>query len=155
MPSARLQNSSSACGNAARVNRRTQRSTTGSVIELLASSYAYPAQHHEDRGWLTWEAEVGRGKRSRLHSSIPGWRFSNSGRKTCWSRSYRPTSAVGWRQSDCAANAVSHLGRSFRQGRHILRVLYYVRCVICYLAAHCAVPKPILPANLQFANAHK
>ncbi len=155
MPSARLQQHSSACGNAARVNRRTQRSTNCSVIELLASSYAYPAQHHAGRGWLTWEAEVGRGKRSRLTFSIPGWRFSNSGRKTCWSRIDRPTSTVGWRQSDCAANAGFHLGRSFRQGRHILRVLYYRPCVICYLAAHCAVPKPILPGNLQFANAHK
>ncbi|MEN1501335.1 SgrR family transcriptional regulator, partial [Pseudomonas aeruginosa] len=68
-----------------------------------------------DRGWLTWEAEVGRGKRSRLTFLYTGLEQD---------RIDQLVQLVG-DKATVRQMLVSHLGRSFRQGRHILRVLYY------------------------------
>ncbi len=155
MPSARLQQQFIRLGNAARVNRRTRRSTNWQRYWLLASSYAHPAQHHAGSRLAAWEAEVGRGKRSRLTFLYTGWRFSNSEQRTCWSRIVSINCATGWRQSGCAANVGFSSGTRFRQGRHILRVLYYRPLRNLCPAVHCVVPKPISPGKSSVRNAHK
>ncbi|MCE0490534.1 HTH-type transcriptional regulator SgrR [Pantoea sp. Mb-10] len=77
-------------------------------------------------GWLQWQAEAGRGKRSHL-------RFCYSGLAL---QQQRAASLLDQDRIDQLLqlvgdkNAVrqmiaAHLGRSFRQGKHILRVLYY------------------------------
>lgn len=87
MPSARLQQQFIRLWQCC--EGKSQDTTLNELAALLSCSRRHMRtllNTMQDRGWLTWEAEVGRGKRSRRHSSIPGWRFSNSGRKTCWSR---------------------------------------------------------------------
>ena len=78
------------------------------------------------QGWLNWEAEVGRGKRSRLTFLYTGLALQQQRAEDLLEqdRIDQLVQLVG----DKAAvrqMLVSHLGRSFRQGRHILRVLYY------------------------------
>ncbi|VTN13990.1 HTH-type transcriptional regulator sgrR [Raoultella terrigena] len=80
----------------------------------------------EERGWLTWEAEAGRGKRSKLAFLYTGLALQQQRAEDLLEqdRIDQLVQLVG----DKAAvrqMLVSHLGRSFRQGRHILRVLYY------------------------------
>jgi SgrR family transcriptional regulator len=98
----------------------------GGNAELLAPPYAHPAQYDGARGWLTWEAEAGRGKRSRLTFLYTGLALQQQRAEDLLEqdRIDQLVQLVG----DKAAvrqMLVSHLGRSFRQGRHILRVLYY------------------------------
>ncbi len=103
----------------------------------------------QDCGCLTWEAEVGA---ETLASTFlyTGLALQQQRAEDLLEqdRIYQLVQLVGDKAT--VVNAGFHLGRSFCQGRHILRVLMIpLRCVICYLAAHCAVPKPNCPANLQ------
>ncbi len=80
----------------------------------------------QQQGWLNWEAEAGRGKRSRLTFLYTGLALQQQRAEDLLEqdRIDQLVQLVG----DKAAvrqMLVSHLGRSFRQGRHILRVLYY------------------------------
>ena len=80
----------------------------------------------QQQGWLNWEAEAGRGKRSRLIFLYTGLALQQQRAEDLLEqdRIDQLVQLVG----DKAAvrqMLVSHLGRSFRQGRHILRVLYY------------------------------
>lgn len=80
----------------------------------------------QQQGWLSWEAEAGRGKRSRLTFLYTGLALQQQRAEDLLEqdRIDQLVQLVG----DKAAvrqMLVSHLGRSFRQGRHILRVLYY------------------------------
>ncbi|AFJ48347.1 HTH-type transcriptional regulator SgrR [Shimwellia blattae] len=80
----------------------------------------------QDKGWLTWQAEAGRGKRSRLAFIYTGLSLQQQRAEDLLEqdRIDQLVDIVG----DKAAvrqMLLSHLGRSFRQGRHILRVLYY------------------------------
>ena len=87
MPSARLQQQFIRLWQCC--EGKSQETTLNELAALLSCSRRHMRtllNTMQDRGWLTWEAEVGRGKRSRLTFLIPGWRFSNSERKTCWSR---------------------------------------------------------------------
>ncbi|ALR75427.1 HTH-type transcriptional regulator SgrR [[Enterobacter] lignolyticus] len=80
----------------------------------------------EERGWLTWEAEAGRGKRSRLTFLYTGLALQQQRAEDLLEqdRIDQLVQLVG-DKSAVRQMLVSHLGRSFRQGRHILRVLYY------------------------------
>jgi SgrR family transcriptional regulator len=80
----------------------------------------------QQQGWLNWEAEAGRGKRSHLTFLYTGLALQQQRAEDLLEqdRIDQLVQLVG----DKAAvrqMLVSHLGRSFRQGRHILRVLYY------------------------------
>ncbi|UYU32579.1 HTH-type transcriptional regulator SgrR [Siccibacter colletis] len=77
-------------------------------------------------GWLAWQAEAGRGKRSTLTFLYTGLALQQQRADDLLEQDKldQLMQIVG----DKAAvrrMVVSHLGRSFRQGKHILRVLYY------------------------------
>jgi len=80
----------------------------------------------QQRGWLTWEAEAGRGKRSRLSFLYTGLALQQQRAEDLLDqdRIDQLVQLVGDKNA-VRQMLVSHLGRSFRQGRHILRVLYY------------------------------
>ena len=78
------------------------------------------------QGWLSWQAEAGRGKRSQL-------RFYATGLALQQQRAEELLEQDGIEQlvqlvgdkSRARQMIASRLGRSFRQGKHILRILYY------------------------------
>lgn len=108
---------------------RSQETTLNELADMLSCSRRHMRtllNAMEARGWLTWEAEAGRGKRSRLSFLYTGLALQQQRAEDLLEqdRIDQLVQLVG----DKAAvrqMLVSHLGRSFRQGRHILRVLYY------------------------------
>lgn len=149
MPSARLQQQFIRlwqCCEGKSQEHHAQR--TGSVTELLASSYAHPAQHHAGSRLADVEAEVGRGKRSRLTFLYTGLALQQQRAEDLLEqdRIDQLVQLVG-DKATVRQMLVSHLGRSFRQGGTSCACSTIVRCVICYLAAHCAVLKPISPGK--------
>ncbi|WP_353613338.1 HTH-type transcriptional regulator SgrR [Mangrovibacter phragmitis] len=78
------------------------------------------------KGWLTWEAEAGRGKRSQLAFIYTGLSLQQQRAEDLLEqdRVDQLVQIVG-DKDEVKKMLLSHLGRSFRQGRHILRVLYY------------------------------
>jgi len=80
----------------------------------------------QQQGWLSWEAEAGRGKRSRLTFLYTGLALQQQRAEDLLEqdRIEQLVQLVGDRAA-VRQMLVSHLGRSFRQGKHILRVLYY------------------------------
>ena len=108
---------------------KSQETTLNELAEMLSCSRRHMRtllNMMEARGWLTWEAEAGRGKRSRLAFLYTGLALQQQRAEDLLEqdRIDQLVQLVG----DKAAvrqMLVSHLGRSFRQGRHILRVLYY------------------------------
>ncbi|SQD06864.1 putative substrate-binding protein [Escherichia coli] len=107
MPSARLQQQFIRLWQCC--EGKSQDTTLNELAALLSCSRRHMRtllNTMQDRGWLTWEAEVGRGKRSRLTFLYTGLALQQQRAEDLLEAgSYRPTSAVGWRQSDCAANA--------------------------------------------------
>ncbi|WP_434636532.1 HTH-type transcriptional regulator SgrR [Klebsiella sp. I138] len=108
---------------------KSQETTLNELAEMLCCSRRHMRtllNMMEERGWLTWEAEAGRGKRSKLSFLYTGLALQQQRAEDLLEqdRIDQLVQLVG----DKAAvrqMLVSHLGRSFRQGRHILRVLYY------------------------------
>ncbi|SAP67367.1 SgrR [Klebsiella oxytoca] len=108
---------------------KSQETTLNELAEMLSCSRRHMRtllNMMEARGWLTWEAEAGRGKRSRLAFLYTGLALQQQRAEDLLEqdRIDQLVQLVG----DKAAvrqMLVSHLGRCFRQGRHILRVLYY------------------------------
>lgn len=108
---------------------KSQETTLNELAEMLCCSRRHMRtllNMMEERGWLTWEAEAGRGKRSKLAFLYTGLALQQQRAEDLLEqdRIDQLVQLVG----DKAAvrqMLVSHLGRSFRQGRHILRVLYY------------------------------
>ncbi len=80
----------------------------------------------QQAGWLEWQAEAGRGKRSRLHFLCTGLALQQQRADALLEqdRIDQLVQLVG-DKTRVRQMLQSHLGRSFRQGRHILRVLYY------------------------------
>lgn len=80
----------------------------------------------QEKGWLNWQAEAGRGKRSRLTFLYTGLALQKARAEDLLEqdRIDQLVQLVGDKEA-VRQMIVSHLGRSFRQGRHILRVLYY------------------------------
>ena len=108
---------------------QTRDTTLSELAELLSCSRRHMRtllNTMQQQGWLSWEAEAGRGKRSRLTFLYTGLALQQQRAEDLLEqdRIEQLVQLVG----DKAAvrqMLVSHLGRSFRQGRHILRVLYY------------------------------
>ena len=108
---------------------QTQDTTLSELAELLNCSRRHMRtllNTMQQQGWLNWEAEAGRGKRSRLTFLYTGLALQQQRAEDLLEqdRIEQLVQLVG----DKAAvrqMLVSHLGRSFRQGKHILRVLYY------------------------------
>lgn len=108
---------------------QSQETTLNELAELLNCSRRHMRtllSTMQKQGWLNWEAEAGRGKRSRLTFLYTGLALQQQRAEDLLEqdRIDQLVQLVG----DKAAvrqMLVSHLGRSFRQGRHILRVVYY------------------------------
>ncbi len=127
MPSARLQQQFIRLWQCC--EGKSQETTLNELAALLSCSRRHMRtllSTMQDRGWLTWEAEVGRGKRSRLTFLYTGLALQQQRAEDLLEqdRIDQLVQLVG-DKATVRQMLVSHLGRSFRQGRHILRVLYY------------------------------
>ena len=108
---------------------KPQETTLNELAELLNCSRRHMRtllNAMQQKGWLTWDAEAGRGKRSKLAFLYTGLALQQQRAEDLLEqdRIDQLVQIVG----DKAAvrqMLISHLGRSFRQGRHILRILYY------------------------------
>ncbi|WP_239952942.1 HTH-type transcriptional regulator SgrR [Pantoea sp. Z09] len=80
----------------------------------------------QEAGWLTWQAEAGRGKRSQLSFCYTGLALQQERAEDLLAqdRIDQLVQLVG-DKAEVRQMIRAHLGRSFRQGKHILRVLYY------------------------------
>ncbi|MEI7347442.1 HTH-type transcriptional regulator SgrR [Dickeya chrysanthemi] len=80
----------------------------------------------QQQGWLTWQAEAGRGKRSRLGFLYTGLALQQQRAEDLLEqdRIEQLVQLVGDKET-VRQMLLSHLGRSVRQGRHLLRILYY------------------------------
>ncbi|VEC00854.1 HTH-type transcriptional regulator sgrR [Cedecea lapagei] len=108
---------------------KPQETTLNDLADLLNCSRRHMRtllNAMQEKGWLSWQAEAGRGKRSQLTFLYTGLALQQQRAEDLLEqdRIDQLVQIVG----DKAAvrqMLISHLGRSFRQGRHILRVLYY------------------------------
>ena len=108
---------------------RSQQTTLNELAEMLSCSRRHMRtllNLMEARGWLAWESEAGRGKRSRLTFLYTGLALQQQRAEDLLEqdRIDQLVQLVGDKTA-VRQILISHLGRSFRQGRHILRVLYY------------------------------
>ncbi|KLE42933.1 HTH-type transcriptional regulator SgrR [Klebsiella aerogenes] len=108
---------------------RSQQTTLNELAEMLSCSRRHMRtllNLMEARGWLAWETEAGRGKRSRLTFLYTGLALQQQRAEDLLEqdRIDQLVQLVGDKTA-VRQMLISHLGRSFRQGRHILRVLYY------------------------------
>ena len=108
---------------------RSQQTTLNELAEMLSCSRRHMRtllSLMEARGWLAWESEAGRGKRSRLTFLYTGLALQQQRAEDLLEqdRIDQLVQLVGDKTA-VRQMLISHLGRSFRQGRHILRVLYY------------------------------
>lgn len=80
----------------------------------------------QSEGWLIWLAEAGRGKRSMLSFCYTGLALQQQRAEDLLEqdRIEQLVQLVG-DKNQVRQMIAAHLGRSFRQGKHILRVLYY------------------------------
>jgi SgrR family transcriptional regulator len=80
----------------------------------------------QEQGWLNWDAEAGRGKRSKLTFLYTGLALQQQRAEELLEqdRIDQLVQLVGDKNM-VRQMLLSQLGRSFRQGKHILRVLYY------------------------------
>ena len=107
---------------------RSQQTTLNELAEMLSCSRRHMRtllNLMEARGWLAWESEAGRGKRSRLTFLYTGLALQQQRAEDLLEqdRIDQLVQLVGDKTA-VRQMLISHLGRSFRQGRHILRVLY-------------------------------
>jgi SgrR family transcriptional regulator len=110
-------------------NGQPQGTTLHELSEMLNCSRRHMrtllnAMH--EKGWLNWQAQAGRGKRSRLEFLYTGLTLQQERAEDLLEqdRIDQLVQLVGDKDA-VRQMIVSQLGRSFRQGRHILRVLYY------------------------------
>lgn len=108
---------------------RSQQTTLNELAEMLSCSRRHMRtllNLMEARGWLAWESEAGRGKRSRLTFLYTGLALQQQRAEDLLEKDRidQLVQLVGDKTA-VRQMLISHLGRSFRQGRHILRVLYY------------------------------
>ncbi|NDJ58946.1 HTH-type transcriptional regulator SgrR [Enterobacteriaceae bacterium 4M9] len=127
MPSARLQQQFIRLWQSC--NGEPQDTTLSELSELLNCSRRHMRtllNAMQEKGWLSWQAEAGRGKRSRLTFLYTGLTLQQERAEDLLEqdRIDQLVQLVGDKDA-VRQMIVSHLGRSFRQGRHILRVLYY------------------------------
>jgi SgrR family transcriptional regulator len=103
------------------------------TLEELAQKLSCSRRHMrtllnsmQDKGWLHWQTEVGRGKRSRLKFLYTALALQQERAEDLLEQdSIEQLVQIVGDKDTVRQMLVSHIGRSFRQGRHILRVLYY------------------------------
>ncbi|PKH22647.1 transcriptional regulator SgrR [Enterobacterales bacterium CwR94] len=108
---------------------QSQETTLNALSEQLSCSRRHMRNllnAMQEAGWLEWQAEAGRGKRSTLNFLYTGLALQQQRAEDLLEqdRIDQLVQLVGDKNS-VRQMLISHLGRSFRQGRHILRVLYY------------------------------
>ncbi len=108
---------------------QSQETTLGELADALHCSRRHMRNllnRMQEAGWLTWQAEAGRSKRSVLTFCYTGLTLQQQRAEDLLEqdRIDQLVQLVG--DKDQVRQMISaHLGRSFRQGKHILRVLYY------------------------------
>ncbi|NYY77812.1 transcriptional regulator [Escherichia coli] len=137
MPSARLQQQFIRLWQCC--EGKSQETTLNELAALLSCSRRHMRtllNTMQDRGWLTWEAEVGRGKRSRLTFLYTGLALQQQRAEDLLEqdRIDQLVQLVG-DKATVRQMLVSHLGRSFRRDGTSCACSTIVRCVICYGSA--------------------
>ncbi|MCL2894120.1 HTH-type transcriptional regulator SgrR [Brenneria tiliae] len=116
-----------------RLWQRFQGQTTATTLQELASVLSCSRRHirsllgaMQQQGWITWQAEAGRGKRSQLTFIYTGLALQQQRAEDLLEqdRIDQLVQLVGDKNT-VRQMLLAHLGRSFRQGKHILRILYY------------------------------
>ncbi|MSE18368.1 transcriptional regulator SgrR, partial [Pantoea agglomerans] len=108
---------------------QTQEITLSELADLLHCSRRHMRNllnRMQAAGWLIWQAEAGRGKRSQLTFCYTGLALQQQRAEDLLEqdRIDQLVQLVG-DKNQVRQMIAAHLGRSFRQGKHILRVLYY------------------------------
>lgn len=108
---------------------QTQEITLSELADLLHCSRRHMRNllnRMQAAGWLIWQAEAGRGKRSQLTFCYTGLALQQQRAEDLLEqdRIDQLVQLVG-DKNQVRQMIGAHLGRSFRQGKHILRVLYY------------------------------
>ncbi|MBJ7222844.1 MULTISPECIES: HTH-type transcriptional regulator SgrR [unclassified Brenneria] len=116
-----------------RLWQRFQGQTTETTLQELAGVLSCSRRHirsllgaMQQQGWLIWQAEAGRGKRSLLTFIYTGLALQQQRAEDLLEqdRIDQLVQLVGDKET-VRQMLLAHLGRSFRQGKHILRILYY------------------------------
>ncbi|MGX8941113.1 HTH-type transcriptional regulator SgrR [Symbiopectobacterium sp. Eva_TO] len=116
-----------------RLWQRFQGQDTDTTLEELAGVLLCSRRHirsllgaMQKEGWLLWQAEAGRGKRSRLSFIYTGLTLQQQRAEDLLEqdRVEQLIQLIGDKET-VRQMLLSHLGRRFRQGKHLLRVLYY------------------------------
>ncbi len=132
---------------------KTQDTTLNELADLLNCSRRHMRtllNTMQARGWLTWEAEVGRGKRSRLTFLYTGLALQQQRAEDLLEqdRIDQLVQLVG-DKSAVRQMLISHLGRSFRQGGIFCGFFTIVRCTISCREPHYVARKLILPGKFS------
>lgn len=113
-----------------RLWQRFQGQDTDTTLEELAGVLLCSRRHirsllgaMQKEGWLLWQAEAGRGKRSRLSFIYTGLTLQQQRAEDLLEQE-RVEQLISDKET-VRQMLLSHLGRRFRQGEHLLRVLYY------------------------------
>lgn len=116
-----------------RLWQRYHGKTTETTLQQLADVLKCSRRHMrsllntmQQRDWLTWQAEPGRSKRSLLTFHYTGLALQQQWAEELLDqdRIDQLVQLVG-NKNELRQMLLSQLGRRFRQGKHILRVLYY------------------------------
>ncbi len=137
MPSARLQQQFIRLWQCC--EGKSQETTLNELAALLSCSRRHMRtllNTMQDRGWLTWEAEVGRGKRSRLTFLYTGLALQQQRAEDLLEqdRIDQLVQLVG-DKATVRQMLVSHLGRASARDGTSCACSTIVRCVICYRSA--------------------
>ncbi|NDL61307.1 HTH-type transcriptional regulator SgrR [Acerihabitans arboris] len=106
-----------------------QETTLGELAQALSCTRRHVRsllKTMQEMGWLEWQSAAGRGKRSHLTFHYTGLALQQQRAEDLLEqdRIEQLVQLVGDKDA-VRQMLLSHLGRSFRQGKHILRVLYY------------------------------
>lgn len=138
---------------------KTQDTTLNELADLLSCSRRHMRtllNTMQDRGWLTWEAEVGRGKRSRLTFLYTGLALQQQRAEDLLEqdRIDQLVQLVGDKTA-VRQMLVSHLGRSFRRSAYHARSLLSPHAQPAPRHGITPLRNPYRPANLQRLNSGK
>ncbi|KAA9002617.1 HTH-type transcriptional regulator SgrR [Affinibrenneria salicis] len=108
---------------------QSQETTLQDLAQMLSCSRRHMRSllsAMQQQGWLTWEAEAGRGKRSRLTFIYSGLGLQQQRAEDLLEQDRIEQLIQLLGDKDAVRQMLlSHLGRSFRQGKHLLRIVYY------------------------------
>lgn len=116
-----------------RLWQRFQGQDTDTTLEELAGVLLCSRRHirsllgaMQKKGWLLWQAEAGRGKRSPLSFIYTGLTLQQQRAEDLLEqdRVEQLIQLIGDKET-VRQMLLSHLCRRFRQGKHLLHVLYY------------------------------